>query len=42
MITYGHEKFIEEAINSVLMQKCDFDVELIIADDCSPDNTEQI
>ncbi|MEQ8909261.1 MAG: glycosyltransferase [Vicingaceae bacterium] len=42
MITYMHEHILEEAINSVLMQECDFEVELIIADDCSPDNTEAI
>ena len=42
MITYGHEKFIEQAIDGVLMQECDFEVELIIANDCSPDQTDQI
>jgi len=42
MITYGHEKFIEEAINGVLMQNCNFSVEIIVANDCSPDNTDQI
>jgi len=42
MITYMHESFIAEAINGVLMQQCDFDVELIIADDCSPDNTRVV
>ena len=42
MITYGHESYIEEAINSVLMQECDFDYELIIADDNSPDTTSKI
>jgi glycosyltransferase involved in cell wall biosynthesis len=42
MITYSHESFIAEAIHGVLMQECDFDVELIIADDCSPDNTNRI
>lgn len=42
MITYGHEKFIEEAINGVLMQKCDFRIELIIANDCSPDKTDLV
>lgn len=40
MLTYGHEKFIAEAINGVLMQECDFEVELIIANDCSPDDTD--
>jgi glycosyltransferase involved in cell wall biosynthesis len=42
MITYGHEKFIAEAINGVLMQECEFDVELIISNDCSPDNTDEV
>ncbi|TVZ26046.1 glycosyltransferase involved in cell wall biosynthesis [Gillisia sp. Hel_I_86] len=42
MITYSHEKYIREAIESVLMQECDFEVELIVADDKSPDNTEAI
>jgi len=42
MITYGHEKFIAEAINGVLMQECDFEVELIIANDCSPDKTDEV
>ena len=42
MITYKHEAFIAEAINGVLMQECDFDVELLIADDNSPNNTQNI
>ncbi|WP_418263880.1 glycosyltransferase family 2 protein [Flavobacterium faecale] len=42
MITYGHEKFIQQAVEGVLMQECDFDIELIIADDCSPDSTGEI
>ena len=42
MITYGHEKYIEEAINGVLMQECRFPIELIISNDCSPDNTNNI
>jgi glycosyltransferase involved in cell wall biosynthesis len=42
MITYGHECFIEEAINGVLMQECDFEIELILANDRSPDNSHQV
>lgn len=42
MITYGHEKYIEEAINGVLMQHCNFAIELLIANDCSPDGSETI
>lgn len=42
MISYGHEKFIREAVEGVLMQVCDCEVELIIADDCSPDETSRV
>ena len=34
MTTYAHENYIEQAINSVLMQECNFEVELIITNDC--------
>lgn len=39
MITYNHEKYIREALESVLMQQTDFSFELIICDDSSNDNT---
>lgn len=42
MITYGQESFISEAIEGVLRQKVNFSVELIVANDCSPDNTDDI
>jgi glycosyltransferase involved in cell wall biosynthesis len=42
MITYGHEKYIRQAIECILMQEGDFDLELVIANDCSPDNTDVI
>lgn len=42
MVTYGHEKYICEAIEGVLIQFCNFDVELIIANDCSPDRTDAV
>ncbi|MFV8339783.1 glycosyltransferase [Flavobacterium sp. LB3P21] len=42
LITYNHEKFIRQAIEGVLIQKVDFDWELIIADDCSTDRTKEI
>ena len=41
-ITYNHEKFIREAIEGFLMQETNFDYEIIIANDCSPDNTDAI
>lgn len=42
MITYNHEKFVAQAIESVLMQETDFLVELIIGEDCSTDDTREI
>jgi len=42
MVTYGHELYIEKAIDSVLSQQCNFKFELIIANDCSPDNTDRV
>ncbi|SIQ04464.1 Glycosyl transferase family 2 [Chryseobacterium sp. RU37D] len=42
MITYGHEDYIEESINGVLSQTFNAEIELIISDDCSPDNTETV
>lgn len=42
MITYGHEAFICEAIEGVLIQETDFEVELIVSNDCSPDETDKV
>ena len=42
MPTYNHERFIAQAIESVLAQKTDFDYRLMIGDDCSPDRTPEI
>lgn len=42
MITYGHEKYIEEAIRGVFLQKTNFPFELIISNDKSPDSTDEI
>lgn len=42
MLTYNHEKYIKQAINSVLMQKTDFPFDLIIGDDYSFDDTRRI
>ena len=42
MITYGHEKYIEEAIRGIFLQKTNFPLELIISNDNSPDSTDEI
>lgn len=42
MITYNHEKFIAQAIDSVLAQKTSFDYEIVIGEDDSSDRTREI
>ncbi|MBB4200278.1 hypothetical protein CCR94_08300 [Rhodoblastus sphagnicola] len=42
MLAYRHEAYIAQAIEGVLAQSCDFPIELIIAEDCSPDATRAI
>ena len=42
MITYNHANYIEKAIESILSQIGDFEIELVIANDNSPDNTDEI
>jgi glycosyltransferase involved in cell wall biosynthesis len=39
IITFNHEKFIEKALDSVLSQVVNTEIEIIICDDCSTDNT---
>ncbi len=42
MITYNHELFIKQALESVLKQVADFKYEIVIGDDFSQDNTVNI
>ena len=42
MITYNHEAFIKQAIEGVLIQKCNFSFELVIGEDYSTDKTLEI
>ena len=42
MITYNHEPYIRQAIEGVMMQKTDFEFELVIGEDCSTDMTREI
>src|SRR5712692_739118 len=39
LITYNHEKYIRQALDGVMMQKTDFDFEIVVADDHSLDST---
>lgn len=42
MLTYNHSLYINQAIESVLSQNCQYDFELIICDDASTDGTQDI
>ena len=42
VITYNQETTIRQTLDSILCQKGDFDLELVIGEDCSPDATYSI
>lgn len=42
MTTYNHERYIAEAIESVLRQQTSFGVEIVVGEDCSTDRTMAI
>lgn len=42
MMAYNHEKYVAQALDSVLMQKVDFEYQIVLGEDCSTDNTREI
>lgn len=42
MLAYNHEKYIAQAIESILMQKVNFKYEVFIYEDCSTDKTRDV
>lgn len=42
MLTYNQEQFIAQTIESILMQKTNFNYQLVIGEDCSTDQTRSI
>ena len=42
LITYNHERFITQALESALAQKTNFEFEIVVGEDCSADHTRQI
>lgn len=42
VITYNQQETIRQTLDSILMQKGNFDLELVIGEDCSTDNTLSI
>ena len=41
-ITYNHEPYLKRALDGVLMQKVNFPMQVIIAEDCSTDDSRRI
>lgn len=41
-LAYKHEKYISQAIDSFVMQQTNFQFEIVIGEDCSPDRTRKI
>lgn len=42
MVAYNHERYIAQAIESVLAQSTNFDFEVVVGEDCSTDQTREI
>lgn len=42
LLTYNHEEYINKCLDSIVNQVTDYNFEVIIADDASPDNTAKI
>lgn len=42
VITYNHESYIRQALDSILMQKVNFKYEVLVGDDSSSDKTQEI
>lgn len=42
IVSYRHERYIRQCLESVIMQQVDFPMEVLVADDASPDNTQKI
>jgi glycosyltransferase involved in cell wall biosynthesis len=41
-VTYNEQDYVAQSIESVLMQRTDFNYEIVIGEDCSTDSTRQI
>lgn len=40
--TYNHQKYLPKALDGILMQKVNFPIEVIIAEDCSTDDSRKV
>ena len=41
-ITYNHEPYIRQSLDGILMQRVNFDYEIVVGEDCSSDGTRDI
>lgn len=42
VVSYNHEKYIKQCMDSILSQKIDFEMEILVGNDCSTDRTAEI
>lgn len=42
VITYNHQDYIKQCLESIISQQTNFDFEIVIGEDCSPDHTASI
>lgn len=42
IITFNHERYIADCLYSVIFQESNFDIEILVGDDCSTDNTAKL
>ena len=42
VLTYNHEAYIRQCLDSILAQVVDFPYEIVVVDDCSTDSTQDI
>ena len=42
VMVYNHEWYIRDCIDGILIQKTNFDVEIVVGEDCSTDNSRKI
>lgn len=42
VLSYNHVDYITDCLEGILAQKCDFDIEILIHDDASTDNTQSV
>lgn len=42
VMVYNHEKYLSECLDGILMQKCNFNFNIVVGEDCSTDRSREI